>query len=538
MIGYSAGRQVLVWSLVFHVCAGTVQAQKTEEKSWPNGNIKSREQLDKKGFKEGECTYWYENGQMRLREVYEHGRRSGKCESWFEDGSPQAVQYYVVDRRGNGSLGTEAVAVRDGTWVEYHETGAMKKEEFYRSGVREGAVRTWYQDGTPEEVKHVQDKFEDGPYESFWPDGGIRQKGRYARGEREGTWTTNHANGALAYSEEFKSDKHVDGPWRGTHPNGTDSLVGNYVNGSKEGPWVATHPNGQVKSRIDYRFDMPSGHYVEYHANGTKAVEGDYGTSTKDVRRGREEGEWREWYDNGQLERTANYEDGRLQGSFAEWHANGTMRFETVFESRGRKDEMLNGRTRWWYENGQLLAEGFYENGLINGPWREWYPNGNLHVEAVFQGSRVSGSLKEYYEDGKQRAIGQYEVRGRSMMRTGQWTSWYPSGAKESMGGYVDNDRMGRWQTWYENGNLKEDAFHKAGALDGTFKDFHPNGQLRSEGRYTSSNKLKVGAAATFLVYYPTFRTKRESLAVGTWKFYDDKGVLLRTEVWRNGRKE
>ena len=533
----------LLMALVLSSFVHRAVAQKLEEKTWPDGSPKSREALDKKGFKTGECIYWYENGQMRLKEFYEKGRRSGKSQGWFEDGTQEFDRTYVVMQRNNGTLaGTEPIAVKDGLWTEFHENGQKKKEEHFALGILQGAVRTWYDNGQLEELKTMADKFENGTYERYFESGKPNIKGQYINGEKTGEWQTWYENGELAYRETFESDKHIDGPWRGAHPNGADSLSGSYIHGRKEGIWVALHPNGNMKSKTLYRFGMPSGQFVEFFANGNKSREGAFGESTADVKRGREEGEWKEWYENGQMLRTASYDDGQLKGPCTEWYANGQKKFETNYVLgtflNSRRDDMMDGMTREWHENGQLMTEGAYVNGMRDGLWKEWYDNGNLRMEAVFDRTKVNGAITEYYPDGKTESSGFYKVAGRKKERTGHWTTWYENGERQSDGEYIDNKRVGRWQQWYPTGTLKEDAFFDKGMYQGAFKDYHENGQLRSEGHYKGTSKLKVrGSHSIFFLLPIGFDVQNEGVMNGVWKFYDEQGKLLRTEAWYNGRK-
>ncbi|MBL7953481.1 MAG: hypothetical protein JNJ91_00480 [Flavobacteriales bacterium] len=532
------------WAMISLVIAlgfsGDTKAQKVEQKTWPNGQVKSEEQLDKKGFKTGVCTYWYENGQMRLREGYERGRRSGPSEGWFEDGTPDFKRNWVVDQRGNGGLGTEPIAVKDGLWEEFYENGQKQKEERFQMGVLVGVVRTWYPNGQLDEMKTMADKFENGPYEKYYEDGTLQVKGSYVNGEKQGEWVWHYPNGQLAYREVFEGDKHIDGPWRGFHANGADSLSGSYANSRREGIWIALHPNGKMKSKTLYRDGMPSGEFVEFYANGNKSMEGAFGTTTADIRRGREEGLWKEWWENGQLKRTVAYDNGQMTGPCSEWYANGQKRFETNYVLASGRDEMMDGMTREWHENGQLMTEGVYVKGMRDGLWKEYYGSGTLRSEIIFDKTKPSGAVIEYFETGQVLSNGFYEVKGRHLKRTGHWTHFYESGQKQSDGEYVSNEKMGRWQEWYANGQKKEDAFFDKGAYDGRFQDFHENGQLRSEGGFRSKEKLKVHAnhGFWFPVVLPGFTTKRESAMHGTWKYYDANGDLIRQEVWYNGRKK
>jgi len=162
-----------------------------------------------------------------------------------------------------------------------------------------------------------------------------------------------------------------------------------------------------------------------------------------------------------------------------------------------------------------------------------------LHTEAIYDKAKLSGAVTEYYENAKIRSKGAYEVKGRFKKRTGHWTTFYEAGEKESEGEYIDNDKAGRWQEWYANGNQREDGFFEKGAYDGKYKDYFENGQLRSEGEFKSKGKLKLHGNHGFWIPLPTvgFTMKRESVMHGMWKYYDDRGTLMRQEAWFNGSK-
>ncbi len=524
-------------SVVFSQCA---IAQKVVTKNWDDGTIKAQETLDKKGFKTGECTYYHENGQLRLREFYVKGRREGTCEGWYDDGTPEFTRSYVLLQRGNGGIGTEPISVKNGKWIEYHTDGSRKKEENFLEGVLLGEVRSWYENGQLEELKTMEDKFENGLYERYFENGQLMTRGQYTKGEKTGDWVTNHSNGQVAYHEIYRSDKIEDGLWRGKYASGQDSLVGTYKNGRKEGTWEAYHENGNTKSKILFKFGMPAGEFIEYYANGAKRSEGAFGESKVDVSRGREEGHWREWYENGQLMSDANYANGQRIGQYSEWYENGQKKFEASYKllttitgtqtstsysngsfngSRWTVDheDRMEGPAREWYENGQLMSEGVYVKGNRDGLWKEYYSNGNLQMEAIFDRSKVSGSVTEYFENGEVRSTGFYEVAGRKKKRTGRWITYYSNGSRESEGEYIKNERVGRWQEWYENGELHLDAFFESGANQGPFKDHYENGQLRTEGFYKGIRRHK-------------------GLQHGVWKHYNEQGELVLTENWSHGR--
>ena len=139
------------------------------------------------------------------------------------------------------------------------------------------------------------------------------------------------------------------------------------------------------------------------------------------------EGEWKEWYDNGQLETQGFHKDGKREGDCKEW-----------------------------YDNGQLLSQGFFKDGKREGEWKEWHVNGKLYTQG-------------FHKDGK---------------REGEWNQWYYNGKLWFQGFYNDGEREGEWKEWHVNGQLSSQGFFKDGEREGEWKEWHVNGQLWSQGFY------------------------------------------------------
>ncbi len=76
-------------------------------------------------------------------------------------------------------------------------------------------------------------------------------------------------------------------------------------------------------------------------------------------------GEWRIYYENGQLKSLINYQNGKEHG-----------KWET------------------YYENGNQSSIGQFQNGIKTGEWKYYYPNGDLKTTANYS----TGEMKEYLE--------------------------------------------------------------------------------------------------------------------------------------------
>ena len=70
------------------------------------------------------------------------------------------------------------------------------------------------------------------------------------------------------------------------------------------------------------------------------------------------EGEYKMWYDNGQLYRHCFYKNGELDGEYKEWYKNNKLWEHCFFKKR-----RIEGEYKAWYNNGKLMLHFFYKNG-------------------------------------------------------------------------------------------------------------------------------------------------------------------------------
>ena len=73
-------------------------------------------------------------------------------------------------------------------------------------------------------------------------------------------------------------------------------------------------------------------------------------------------------------------------------------------ECKSERDKMRGCVEKKYYDNGQLQSEAPYNNGEINGIWKWYYESGQLKSETPYENDKKNGVRKEYYESGKLRA--------------------------------------------------------------------------------------------------------------------------------------
>ena len=88
------------------------------------------------------------------------------------------------------------------------------------------------------------------------------------------------------------------------------------------------------------------------------------------IEKGLKSGEWKYYYENGNIEKIENYKFGELNGI--------CMRF---------------------YETGELLEKGEMKYDKMEGIWQSYYKNGNVDTETYYYlNKQTNGIWKKFYE--------------------------------------------------------------------------------------------------------------------------------------------
>lgn len=105
----------------------------------------------------------------------------------------------------------------------------------------------------------------------------------------------------------------------------------------------------------------------------------------------------------------------------------------------------VNGRREgeWveYFPDGQVMSRGSFFGDLRDGPWVEYYPSGRPKSEGAYRAGLREGSWKSWHESGSPMAEGVY----REARRVESWTLYYTDGSVMETGRYVDGRREGFW---------------------------------------------------------------------------------------------
>ena len=134
-----------------------------------------------------------------------------------------------------------------------------------------------------------------------------------------------------------------------------------------------------------------------------------------------------------------------------------------------------------------------------------------------------------------------------------QFSSYFDNGNLQVKGCIINDARVGLWEYYYENGQLKEHGEYQKdtkGGLDkncgeyfksikaGVWKEYYDNGEKKSVGQFAP---LALCHQDTSYVekdgeYDVRITIDIDFLKHDLWKYYDDKGDLIKEETYVNGR--
>ena len=212
-------------SYVFHngkiIAEGILTDAGRKEGHWKeyydDGNLKS-EGAYKNDNKTGKWNYYYPNGQLQETGIYQNGKPEGKWKWYYPSGKLlREMSYYnglpdgeevEYDQEGKVILkGAYIEGKRDGKWI--YDVGDAREETFYSDDMKNGWDRIYSDDGTLlYEGKYVDDN-PNGEHKWYWPNGKLKQQGRYVMGIKTENWKKFDESGQLFLVITFKNGKEI-----------------------------------------------------------------------------------------------------------------------------------------------------------------------------------------------------------------------------------------------------------------------------------------------------------------------------------------
>ena len=180
---------------------------------------------------------------------------------------------------------------------------------------------------------------------------------------------------------------------------------------------------------------------------------------------GLQEGSCKEFYDNGQVKNTVEWEKGKLDGDAVFYYDNGKIQSKGEYKKGFKVKE-------WSYfdKNGVLTSKEAFRNGekniYDNSLTATFYsPTGKITEISNYKFNKLQGESKTFHEDGKSvKDIGQYD----NGLATGKWKVFYPSGKLQRETELANDKRNGNRVHYREDGSIEKTEVYKDGKLIST----------------------------------------------------------------------
>lgn len=102
------------------------------------------------------------------------------------------------------------------------------------------------------------------------------------------------------------------------------------------------------------------------------------------------------FYSNDSIKEKTGFVKGKKQGVYNVWFENGVLKLESYYDQN-----VLQGIYKSWWNNGVLASESNYVDGRKQGLERKWFDNGNVSKRRNLLDGRENGLQQAWLDNGK-----------------------------------------------------------------------------------------------------------------------------------------
>jgi antitoxin component YwqK of YwqJK toxin-antitoxin module len=234
----------------------------------------------------------------------------------------------------------------------------------------------------------------------------------------------------------------------------------------------------------------------------------------------------------------------------------------TVEEGEYRDGKKIGLWKKYWPSN-KIKAEITYLNNRPQGAYSIYYKNGQLEERGIWDLNKSIGEFRRYYGNGKPQQEFYFSDSGK---RNGIQRYFHENGQLKLEVNIVNGKECGVMNRYYADGSLKESKELTDGKLvEGSIKNFKANNlvakiekQIKAEATEVENENVPTPKTVSaddkpndafafrpdgYNVLYDEnqqvsqigdFRKGR--LWNGKWHRYNSNGILVRIEIYRNGK--
>ncbi|MCL4582792.1 toxin-antitoxin system YwqK family antitoxin [Fusobacterium nucleatum] len=358
-----------------------------------------------------------------------------------------------------------------------------------------------------------------------------------------------YSDGKLAYIKELKIVKGEapiqNGKYIEYYKNGQIKVQGHYKDGKREGEFKTFLRNSKNAGSVFYKngkiikstlinsmkdnasFSILTD--INYNSNSHEIVTDEfpngllkqYFTFNKDELL---DGESRQYYEEGDIKSISPFKNNVADGTFISYYQNGKLE-EKYFMKNGK----LDGEAINYFEDGRIKNKAIFKDGVTleeeiykdNEIRKNTFKNEEIVQQDIYSKNKILKAKKFFLENGKMKIISYYENGNKeeevfviNELFDGEAFKYYPSGKLRNKSFFKDGKREGESLTYYENGKLKKKILYKNGVRNGEAAEYYESGIIKQKA------------------YFINDKLEKEDL------YYDEKGNLTKTEIYKNGVKQ
>lgn len=459
----------------------------------------------------------------------------------------------------------------------------------------------------------------------YYPSGVKSSEGFLVGGKPDGWWKSYDQNGILI-SEGNRKNFLLDSTWTFYNDKAQKQMIINYFQGQKEGKQIQYFPKeytiqqwhldtiignvntydsaGWLKSSVPYVEGKPHGMAKTFNQDGLVIMITQYYhgilSRTERINRtdnfGLKQGNWKYFWDNGNLKLEATYLNDKKHGFFKYYDENGNFLYVEKYDhdelvKDAKETKQLDQRIAYYpngkpsiiatyfkdkpeglrrefdtaghvtkgyvFQNGWLRYEGITDlNGLRQGLWKEYYETGELRSQGKYKNSIPIGPWNFYFTDKTVEITGSYNNKGE---KQNEWIWFYPNGDTMTVAHYEEGDLEGPYAEYDENGKYLVKGSYEGGVEQGGW--YYRTNNVTEQGKYDGG--LRIGLWETlydtgkpayeihydqglrdgkYTAYWDNGNIKTtgkyiKGLQDGSWTQYDEDGTLILTTIFKNGNE-
>jgi len=422
---------------------------------YEDGKLKSIGKLNQ-GLTDSTWRFFTVDGMPSMKIQYSNGKKEGIRTLYSADGKVVSKERFEQD-------------LKSGWSILFNEDEKLQARVFFKNGKEESRAAEFeeggriiilldYKEGVLVRQMRVNRLDKSGRKTGNWVETDslykVKLETQYANNLKNGYLKGYDINGNL-----YRLEKYVD-----------DVLQIDAVELKKVAVKKRYFPNGQVREQGAFLEDKPVGMHTMYDSSGTPLItevfeNGVLVSKGMIDNQGRKQGEWSEYYYEGEVKSLGSYVDDLKEGVWKYYYKN------QVLEQQGSYSKGLQtGTWKWFYEDKAVLRVEDFANGKEEGFSFELLLNGDTLSSGEYYRGQREGSW--FFRDGDQLIRGQFDAGEMN----GNWFFTYDTGLKSFSGNFNAGLPEGKHQAWFDNGNLKWEGKYSNGLRQGSWTRYLPDG--------------------------------------------------------------